>query len=56
MPAGIQEKPVCLPGTGESVKTPMVSQMEDSTSSRAFPVAGTKAFAKVGITHSDVGH
>jgi hypothetical protein len=27
-------------GTGESVETPMVSQMEDFTSSRAFRVAG----------------
>src|SRR5437762_1566178 len=36
-------KPVYLLGTGESVETPMVSQMEDFTSSRAFRVAGAKA-------------
>src|SRR5215831_2466432 len=30
------QKPVYLLGTGESVETPMVSQMEDFTSSRAF--------------------
>jgi acetyl-CoA acetyltransferase len=34
------QKPVYLLGTGESVETPMVSQMEDFTSSRAFRVAG----------------
>ena len=49
-------KPVYLIGTGESVETPMVSQMEDFTSSRAFRVAGPTAFAEAGIKHSDVDH
>src|SRR5216684_4061005 len=49
-------KPVYLLGTGESVETPMVSQMADFTSSRAFRVAGPKAFAEAGITHKDVDH
>src|SRR5579863_9096734 len=49
-------KPVYLLGTGESVETPMVSQMEDFTSSRAFRVAGKKAFEEAGITHKDVDH
>jgi hypothetical protein len=48
------QKPVYLLGTGESVETPMVSQMADFTSSRAFRVAGAKAFAEAGITHNDV--
>jgi acetyl-CoA acetyltransferase len=30
--------------------------MEDITSSRAFRVAGAKAFAEAGITHNDVDH
>src|SRR5208282_5582864 len=47
---------VGLFGTGESVETPMVSQMADFTSSRAFRVAGAKAFAEAGITHDDVDH
>jgi acetyl-CoA acetyltransferase len=34
----------------------MVSQMKDFTSSRAFRVAGAKAFAEAGITHNDVDH
>jgi acetyl-CoA acetyltransferase len=49
-------KPVYLLGTGESVETPMVSQMEDFTSSRAFRVAGPTAFAEAAIKHSDVDH
>ena len=50
------QKPVYLLGTGESVETPMVSQMEDFTSSRAFRVAGPGAFEEAGIKHGDVDH
>jgi acetyl-CoA acetyltransferase len=49
-------KPVYILGTGESVETPMVSQMEDFSSSRAFRVSGKKAFEEAGITHDDVDH
>ena len=49
-------KPVYILGTGESVETPMVSQMESFTSSRAFRTASKKAFGEAGITHSDVDH
>jgi len=48
--------PVYLIGTGESVETPMISQMEDMTTSRAFRVAGARAFAEAGITHDEVDH
>jgi acetyl-CoA acetyltransferase len=50
------QKPVYILGTGESVETPMVSQMEDFTSSKAFRVSGKKAFEEAGIQHSDVDH
>ncbi|HEX2560866.1 thiolase C-terminal domain-containing protein [Phenylobacterium sp.] len=50
------QKPVYILGTGESVETPMVSQMEDFTSSKAFRVAGKKAFEEAGISHNDVDH
>jgi len=43
------QKPVYLLGTGESVETPMLSQMEDFTSSRAFRVAGPTAFAEAAM-------
>jgi len=49
-------RPVYILGTGESVETPMVSQMEDFTSSRAFRVAGPTAFQQAGINRNDVDH
>jgi acetyl-CoA acetyltransferase len=49
-------KPVYVVGTGESVETPLVSQMEDFTTSKAFRVSGQKAFREAGISHSDVDH
>ena len=52
----MKQKPVYILGTGESVETPMVSQMEDFTSSRAFRVAGPTAFAAAGLAHKDVDH
>ena len=50
------QKPVYILGTGESVESPMISQMEDFTSSRAFRVSGKKAFDEAGIKHKDVDH
>ena len=50
------QKPVYVLGTGESVETPMVSQMEDFTTSKAFRVSGKKAFDEAGISHADVDH
>jgi len=49
-------KPCYILGSGESVETTMVSQMEDFTSSRAFRVAGPEAFRMAGIKHADVDH
>jgi acetyl-CoA acetyltransferase len=49
-------RPVYILGTGESVETTMVSQMQDFTSSRAFRVAGPTAIQAAGIRHSDVDH
>ncbi|MEA2818999.1 MAG: hypothetical protein QOJ86_1003, partial [Bradyrhizobium sp.] len=50
------QKPVYILGTGESVETPMVSQMQTFDSSRAFKVAGPLAFREAGIAHKDVDH
>ena len=50
------QPPVYIRGTGESVETPMVSQMQDLTSSRAFAVAGPAAMADAKINHDDVDH
>jgi acetyl-CoA acetyltransferase len=49
-------KPVYILGTGESVETPMVSQMKTFNSSRAFKVAGPLAFKEAGIAPKDVDH
>src|ERR1700756_372188 len=50
------QKPVYILGTGESVESPMISQMEDFTTSKAFRVSGKKAFGEAGISHKDVDH
>ncbi|MDP3298801.1 MAG: thiolase domain-containing protein [Phenylobacterium sp.] len=50
------QKPVYVLGTGESVETPLVSQMEDFTTSKAVRVSGKKAFDEAGISHADVDH
>jgi len=52
----LPRKPVYVLGTGESVETPMVSQMVDSNTSRAFRVSGKKAFEEAGITPAEVDH
>ena len=49
-------KPVYIMGTGESVETPVVSQMYDMTTSAAFKTSSKNAFEESGITHSDVDH
>ena len=49
-------KPVYIIGTGESVETPMISQMRDMTTSLAFRVSAAKAFSESGITHDEVDH
>jgi acetyl-CoA acetyltransferase len=54
--ADFPTKPVYVLGSGESVETPIVSQMEDFTSSRAFTVAGQRAFESAGIAHADIDH
>ena len=47
--------PVYILGTGESVATPMVSQLPDLTTSMAFPVAATRALDSPGITPAEWG-
>ncbi|MCL2582149.1 MAG: thiolase [Streptosporangiales bacterium] len=48
--------PVHVLGTGEAAETPLISQMEDFTESKAFRLSGAAAFAEAGITTADVGH
>ena len=50
------QPPVYVLGTGESSETPMISQMEDFTQSKAFKVSSEKAFAEAEISRGDVDH
>ena len=43
-------------GTGEASESPMISMMEDFTSSSAFRNASAKAFSEAGIGPADVDH
>jgi acetyl-CoA acetyltransferase len=52
----LPHSPIYLLGAGESAETPMISQMEDLTTSKAFRVSGAAAFAEAGITRADVDH
>ncbi|CAH1654981.1 MULTISPECIES: thiolase [unclassified Chelatococcus] len=54
--ADFPTSPVYIIGSGESTETPMISQMDDFSSSRAFSMSGAAAFADAGITHDDVDH
>lgn len=48
--------PVYVLGAGEGYGSPMLSQMEDFTTSSAFRTAGAKAFEMAGITKDAVDH
>jgi acetyl-CoA acetyltransferase len=54
--ADFPQRPVYVLGTGESSETPMISQMEDFTQSKAFRVSAEKAFAEAEIAHDEVDH
>ncbi|MGE4337132.1 MAG: thiolase [Pigmentiphaga sp.] len=49
-------RPVYVIGTGEACEVPLISQMEDFCSSRAFRQSGRMAFESAGIQHADVDH
>src|SRR6185437_1368105 len=51
-----RRSPVHLLGSGESAESPIISQMEDFTTSAAFRRSGEAAFAEAGISHDDVDH
>ena len=51
-----RSEPVYILGTGESVETPIISQMYDLTTSAAFKVSSRQAFKEAGIEHQDVDH
>ena len=54
--ADFPTRPVYILGTGESVETPIVSQMYDLTTSAASRTSSRDAFAEALISPSDVDH
>jgi acetyl-CoA acetyltransferase len=50
------DAPVYILGTGEACDSPMPSQMEDMSSSKAFRISSRSAFQEAGVTHADVDH
>lgn len=51
-----RRSPVHLLGSGEAAESPVISQMEDFTTSKAFRVSGEAAFREAKISHADVDH
>lgn len=54
--ADLPRQPVYLLGSGEASESPIVSQMADFTSARAFRASSALAFAQAGLTVHDIDH
>jgi acetyl-CoA acetyltransferase len=52
----LPKPPVYVLGSGEAAESPLISMMEDFTTSKAFRVSSAKAFAEAGVAHADVDH
>ncbi len=52
----LAKPPVYVLGTGEAAEAPMVSMMENFTSSKAFEVSGRLAFTEARISPAEVDH
>jgi len=52
----LRRPPVYLLGSGEASESPIVSQMADFTSARAFRASSALAFAQAGLTVHDIDH
>ncbi len=48
--------PVYVLGTGEAAETPIISMMEDFTTSKAFRLSSARAFAEAGLGPTDIDH
>ncbi len=52
----LAKPPVYVLGTGEAAESPMISMIEDFTTSKAFRLSSAEAFAEAGIGPKDVDH
>ena len=50
------DSPVYLLGSGEACDSPLISMMDDMTSSKAFRLSSRQAFAESGVSHADIDH
>jgi len=48
--------PVYVLGTGEAAETPLISQMEDFTTSKGLRLSSASAFAEAGVGPGDINH
>lgn len=53
---GTPKAPIYLLGTGEACDGPMVQELEDHTSSKAFKISSELAFGSAGLTPGDIDH
>jgi acetyl-CoA acetyltransferase len=54
--AGTSKPPVYLLGTGEACDAPMVHDLEDGASSKAFKISSRLAFTQAGLRPADIDH
>ncbi|MEV6013112.1 thiolase [Streptomyces sp. NPDC051976] len=54
--ADLPQPPVYILGSGETFESPLISQMQDFTTSAAFSRSSAAAFTEAGIAHRDVDH
>lgn len=50
------DRPVYLLGSGEACDSPLISMMDDMSSSKAFRLSSRQAFAEAGVGHGDIDH
>ncbi|WP_127817821.1 thiolase C-terminal domain-containing protein [Microbacterium sp. CPCC 204701] len=53
---GVVKPPVYVLGTGEAADAPLVHDLEDATSSKAFRISSELAFREAGLRPSDIDH
>ncbi|MGV9868804.1 thiolase C-terminal domain-containing protein [Rhodococcus koreensis] len=53
---GLAKPPVYILGTGEAADAPLVHDLDDAVSSKAFRISAGLAFAQAGLTTADIDH
>jgi acetyl-CoA acetyltransferase len=53
---GSPKRPIYLLGTGEACDAPLIHDLDDATSSKAFKISSRLAFEQAGLNPSDINH